>query len=67
MYERVMEVGIGNNGDGTCFFTSNHEAFRKEYGDRRDHIPARLLWDRMEDLAIWANNVVKIGIMFYVY
>ena len=67
MYERVMEVGIGRNSDGTCFLTSKHPSFCEKYGDRISDIPARLLYDRMDDLAVWANNVVKIGIMFYMY
>lgn len=66
-----IEIGIGRHerGEhaGKYFFTSKHPAFCAEYGDRRDDIPVGLLYDVMEDLAMWACNDIGAGCYFYLF
>jgi len=61
---RDMEIGIREMSDGTLLLHSTHPAFEAEYGEGRE-IRRGALYSIMLDLAIWANNEIEVGCMFY--
>ena len=61
---RDMEIGIMQCGDGVRLF-STHRAVRDAHGEWGIEVSNRRLYETMLSLAVWANNDIGVGCLFY--